>query len=76
MEADAHVKPVQSRSSARTVLDLVDALIADGYELGSSLTAFVKALKRYAGEDDGRPEAVTRKHAGGRAKKRSKRRRR
>jgi len=70
------VKPAQSRSSARVILDLVDVVTADGIELDSTLRAFVKALKRQAGEDDSRPGAVASKHAGGRAKKRSKRRRR
>ena len=44
------VKPVQSRSSARLLLGELDAMIADGFELDSTLTAFMKALKRQAGK--------------------------
>jgi hypothetical protein len=70
------VKPARSRAGARVVLEELEAAIAEGFALDPTLTTFMKAVERQAGAGDSGGGGAATKHAKGRTRKPTKRRRR
>jgi hypothetical protein len=70
------VKPARSRAGARVILEEVEAATAEGFELDPTLTTFMKAVQRQAGAGDSGGGGAASKHAKGRTRKTTKRRRR